>query len=77
MFANDPGDRGSIPGQVISETQKMALDATLLNIQDYQVCIKVKWSNPGKRVAIEKGANFTFLLYIHLNLFKFFSNEIR
>ena len=27
VFANDPGDQGSIPGQVIPKTQKMVLDA--------------------------------------------------
>ena len=37
VFANDPGDRGSIPGRVISKTQKMVLDAALLNIQQYKV----------------------------------------
>ena len=44
-FANDPGDRGSIPGQVIPKTQKMVLDASLLNSQHYKKCIKSKWSN--------------------------------
>ena len=33
LFANDPGDRGSILGQVIPKTQKMVLDAALLNTQ--------------------------------------------
>ena len=28
VFANDLGDLGSIPGQVIPKTQKMVLDAT-------------------------------------------------
>ena len=28
-FANGPGDRGSISGQVIPKTQKMVLDAAL------------------------------------------------
>ena len=37
VFANGPGDRGSIPGQVILKTQKMVLDATLLNTQHYKV----------------------------------------
>ena len=32
-FADGPGDRGSIQGQVISKTQKMVLDAGLLNTQ--------------------------------------------
>ena len=31
VFANVPGDLGSIPGHVIPKTQKMVLDATLLN----------------------------------------------
>ena len=33
---------GSIPGRVISKTQKMVLDATLLNTQHYKVSIKDK-----------------------------------
>ena len=50
---------------------KMVLDATLLNTQHYKVRIEVKWSNPGKGVAIEKRAfgspsttvaNFTFTI---------------
>ena len=40
VLANSPGDWGSIPGQVISETQKMVLDASLLNTQHYKVSIK-------------------------------------
>ena len=32
----------SIPGQVIPKTQKMVLDATLLNTQHYKVRIKGK-----------------------------------
>ena len=42
MFANSPGDRGSIPGWVIPKTQKMVHDATLLNTQHYKVRIKGK-----------------------------------
>ena len=41
-FANGPGDQGPIPGQVIPKTQKMVLDATLLNTQHYKVRIKDK-----------------------------------
>ena len=40
MFTNGPGDRGSIPGGVIPKTQKMVLDAALLNTQHYKVRIK-------------------------------------
>ena len=35
-FANGPGDLGSIPGRVILKTQKIVLDATLLNTQHYK-----------------------------------------
>ena len=51
VFANGLGDLGSNPDGVIPKTQKMVLDATLLNTQHYKVRIKVKWSNPGKEVA--------------------------
>ena len=33
VFTDDPGDQGSILGRVIPKTQKMVLDAALLNIQ--------------------------------------------
>ena len=64
VFANGPGDHGSIPGQVIPKTQKMVLDAALVNTQHYKVRIKSKveqsreWSCtlPYTLVAIEKGA---------------------
>ena len=42
VFANDPGDQGSIPGWVIPKTQKMVLDAALLNTPYYEVRIKGK-----------------------------------
>ena len=42
VFANGPGDRGSIPGRVIPKTQKMVFDAVLLYTQHYKVRIKVK-----------------------------------
>ena len=42
MFANGPEEWGSIPGQVISQTQIMVLDATLLNTHHYKVKIKGK-----------------------------------
>ena len=42
MFANAPGDLGSIPGRVIPKTQKMVLYASLLNAQHYKVWIKGK-----------------------------------
>ena len=64
VFTNGPGDLGSIPGRVIPKTQKMVLDASLLNTQHYKVRIKgkVEPSREGVApshlgvVAIEKGA---------------------
>ena len=63
VFANGPGDMGSITGRVIPKTQKMELDATLLNTQHYMVRIKGKVEQSKERgralhlgvVAIEKG----------------------
>ena len=66
VFANGPGDLGSIPGHVILKTLKMVLDTSLLNSQQYKVCIKGKveqsWESSSalplqlRVVAIEKGA---------------------
>ena len=42
MFANGPGDLGSIPGRVIPKTLKLVLDTSLLNTQQYKVRIKGK-----------------------------------
>ena len=67
VFANGPGDQGSIPGRVIPKTPlKMVLDTSLLNTQQYKVGIegkveqsREKSSAPSLRlgvVALEKGA---------------------
>ena len=82
VFASGPGDLGSILRRVIPKTQKMVLDATLLNTQHHKFRIKgeVGQSREGSSVhlgveAIEKGvfgspstrvANFIYLLYIFL-----------
>ena len=42
VFANGPGDLGSIPGWVIPKTLKMVLVTSLLNTQQYKVHIKGK-----------------------------------
>ena len=45
VFANGPGDRGSIPVQITYTKdlkKKMILNATLLNTQHYKVRIKIK-----------------------------------
>ena len=67
VFANGPGDLGSIPGRVIPKTLKMELDTTLLSTQHYKVRFKGKveqsweWSSALPLhlgvVAIEKGAS--------------------
>ena len=40
VFTNGTGNRASIPGQVIPKTLKIVLDISLLNTQQYKVCIK-------------------------------------
>ena len=65
-FHIGPEDQGSIPGRVILKTQKMVLDAYLLNTQHYKVGTKGKVEQSRERsgalalhlgiVAIEKGA---------------------
>ena len=42
VFANGPGDLGSIPGRVIPKTLKMIFGTSLLNTQQYKVPIKGK-----------------------------------
>ena len=42
VFANGPGELGSILGRVIPKTFKMVLDSSLLNTQQYKVRIKDK-----------------------------------
>ena len=65
VIANGPGDRSSIPGRVLPKTQKIVLDAAMLNTQHYKVRIKSKveqsreWTRALSYtlvVVIEKGA---------------------
>ena len=78
MITNGPGDQGSVPDRIIPKTQKMVLDASLLNTQHYKIHIKGKVEQSRERsnglplhlgvVAIEKGASTTvanFTLYMH------------
>ena len=51
VFANGLGDLGSIPGRVIPKTQKMVLDASLLNTQHYKGRIKGKVEQSREGVA--------------------------
>ena len=50
VFANGPGDPGSIPGRVIPKTLKMVLD-TYLTLSIIRYVSRVEWSNPGKGAA--------------------------
>ena len=49
MFASGPGDQDLIPGQVITKTQKMVLDALLLNSQQCKEGIKGKVVQSSKK----------------------------
>ena len=49
VFANGPGDLGSIPGCGIPKTLKMILDTFLVNTQQYKVCIKGKLEQSRER----------------------------
>ena len=49
VFANGPGDQGSIPGRVIPKTFKMVLDIFLLDTQQYKVRIKGKVAQSRER----------------------------
>ena len=51
VFANDPGDLGSIPGRVILKTLKVVLDTSLLNTQQYKVRIKGKVGQSTEKLA--------------------------
>ena len=42
VFANGPGNLGSISSRVTQKTSKMVLDTSLLNTQQYKVRIKSK-----------------------------------
>ena len=49
VLANGQEDLDSILGQVIPKTQKMVLDASLLNTQHYKVQIKGKMEQSRER----------------------------
>ena len=49
VFTNDPGDRNSVPGQVIPKNQKMIIDASWLNTQHYKVWTKGKLEQSRER----------------------------
>ena len=49
VFADGPGDSGSIPGHVLPNTFKMVLDTSLQNTQQYKVRIKGKMKQSNER----------------------------
>ena len=49
VFANGLGDLGSIPSWVMPKTQKLVLEASLLNYHHYKVGIKGKVEQSGER----------------------------
>ena len=52
MFANGPGELGSIAGHVIPKTLKMVLDTSLLNTQQYYVRIRGKVGQSRERSSV-------------------------
>ena len=80
VFANGPGDLGSIPSRVIPKTLKMVLDTSLLNTQQYKVNIKGKVEQSRERsvVVIEKEAFWSpsttvaNFIYLHTNIYFLF-----
>ena len=59
MFANGPGDLGSIPGRVIPKNLEILLDTSLLNTQQYKVLIKGK---------VEQSKERGSTLFLHLGV---------
>ena len=49
VFANGPGDLGSIPSRLLPKTLKMVLNTSLLNTQQYKVRIKGKMEQSRER----------------------------
>ena len=76
VFANGPGDLGSITGRVIPKTQKMVLDATLLNTQHYEVRIKGKVEQSRERSSYRKGSLRVTLDYGRQLYFYYFQRNI-
>ena len=48
VFANGQGDKGLIIGLVIPKTQKMVLDAFLVDTHHYKIWIRGNWRNSRK-----------------------------
>ena len=59
VFANGPGDQGSIPGRLKPKTQKMVLNAAELSTQHYKVRILAK---------VQQSREWSSALPIHLGI---------
>ena len=68
MFANGPGELGSIPGRVIPKTLKMELDTTLLNTQHYKVRFKGK---------VEQSWEWSSALPLHIGVVSYRKGSLR
>ena len=62
VLANGLGNRGLISGQVIPKTQKIVLDASLLNTQYYKVRIKVKMNQSSERISTQPYSSMKLVL---------------
>ena len=51
VFANGPGDLGSLLGRVIPKTQKSYFKLACKALSFVKNVSRIKWSNPGKGVA--------------------------
>ena len=62
LFANGPGDPGSIQGRVIPKTFKMVLDTSLLNTQQCKVRMKGKVEQTRERSSAHPYTSVLYLL---------------
>ena len=82
VFANGPGNQGSILGHIIRMTLKWYLIPPCLILNNIRYVSRVKWSNPGKGVApfstpqcssywkrSIQVANFTYLLTLYIYIY--------
>ena len=69
VFANGPGDLGSIPGRVIPKTQKWYLIPPFLTLCIISYGSRVKCVNPGKGVVATEKGTFRLLSTTIANLY--------
>ena len=66
VFADGSGDLGSIPGRVIPKTLKTGLDTSLLNTQQYKVCIAGKVGQSRER---SSALPYNSLWYVYISIY--------